>query len=262
MKNTGEKFKYARYHIPNVAKAITVIRALSKSPSGMTRAQITDCTGFSDSIIFRILYTMSDYGMVLKNPDKTYSISKKFVSMAYDAISGENLVLAARESMNEIRDRLLEPVMLGVLSDEAVIMIDQSPGKNPFGFTGKIGMRCPLHSSAPAKAILAFLPAGEMQAIVDKIKFEKFTPDTITNKKKLAEELAAVRKKGYATDCGEYLTGANCVGVPIFDYQKYPVASVWITGPAERVTPGKFDKIGRMLVKKAAEISGKLGYEK
>ena len=221
MKNTGEKFKYARYHIPNVAKAITVIRALSKSPSGMTRAQITDCTGFSDSIIFRILYTMSDYGMVLKNPDKTYSIS-----------------------------------------NEAVIMIDQSPGKNPFGFTGKIGMRCPLHSSAPAKAILAFLPAGEMQAIVDKIKFEKFTPETITNKKKLAEELAAVRKKGYATDCGEYLTGANCVGVPIFDYQKYPVASGWITGPAERVTPGKFDKIGRMLVKKAAEISGKLGYEK
>ncbi|MFR6034442.1 MAG: hypothetical protein ACLUKN_15485 [Bacilli bacterium] len=33
--------------------------------------------------------------------------------------------------------------MLGVLSDEAVIMIDQSLVKHPFGFIGKIGMRCP-----------------------------------------------------------------------------------------------------------------------
>lgn len=262
MKTKERAFKYERYHIPNVAKAISVVRVLSKRPDGMTRSQISACTEFSESIIFRILYTMSDYGMVVKNPDKSYSISKKFVSIAYDAVSGENLVLAARGLMNEIRDKLLEPVMLGVLSDEAVIMIDQSPGKHPFGFIGKIGMRCPLHSSAPAKAILAFLPDGEMRAILDRIKFEKFTPKTISNKKRLLTELKIARRNGYATDCGEYLIGANCVGVPIFDYQKYPVASIWVTGPAERIPAEIFPKIGRMLVRKASEISEKLGYEK
>lgn len=76
MKTKERAFKYERYHIPNVAKAISVVRALSKRPDGMTRSQISACTGFSESIIFRILYTMSDYGMVVKNPDKSYSISK------------------------------------------------------------------------------------------------------------------------------------------------------------------------------------------
>ncbi|MFR6034443.1 MAG: helix-turn-helix domain-containing protein [Bacilli bacterium] len=94
MKTKERAFKYERYHIPNVAKAISVVRALSKRPDGMTRSQISACTGFSDSIIFRILYTMSDYGMVVKIPTNPI-LFQKFVSIAYDAVSGENLVLRA-----------------------------------------------------------------------------------------------------------------------------------------------------------------------
>ncbi len=262
MKKDSGNFKYQRYHIPNVAKTITVLQAMSKKPNGMTRAEINAETGFSESIIFRIIYTMLDYGMIVKNPDRSYSISKRFISLAYDAISDENLILSSRESMNEARDKLIEPVMLGILSDDAVIMIDQAPGKSLFGFTGKIGMRCPLHSSAPAKAILAFLPDDELESIASKIKFEKYTSKTITSKKRLLSELSEVRKKGYAIDHGEYMLGANCVGVPIFDLRRYPVASIWVTGASERIPAEKFSEIGEFLVKKASAISEKLGYNK
>lgn len=263
MLDAENAFKYKRYHIPNVVKTLGVLEALSKSPGGLTRAEIARQTGFTESIIFRIIYTMLDYGMIVKDAENArYRISKKFISIAYDAIGEDNLILCARETMREIRDELVETVMLGILSEGEVIMIDQIFGKNFFSFTGRVGLKCPLHSSAPAKAILAHLPDGELAEILRKIKYEKFTDNTILREKDFIAELNRARKNGFAVDNQEYLNGANCVGAPIFGYQSYPVAAVWLTGPSDRMPKAKFAEIGAFLKTKAAEISRRLGFSK
>ncbi len=206
---------------------------------------------------------MLDYGMITKAPsDSRYAISKKFISIAYDAIGEDNLILCAREAMTDIRDKFIETVMLGILSDSEVIMIDQLFGKNFFSFTGKVGLKCPLHTSAPAKAILAFMPEGEVDELLRNYKFKAFTANSIKDKKTFFAELAEVRKNGYAVDSQEYLNGANCVGVPIFDYQSYPVASIWVTGPSDRLPKKKFAEIGEYMKKRAKDVSRKLGYNK
>ncbi len=261
--NNEQNFQYKRYHIPNVVKTLKVVQALSSSPRGLTRAELVDVTGFTESIIFRILYTMLDYGMILKDPsDSRYTVSKKFISIAYDAIGEDNIILCARDAMTSIRDKFIETVMLGILSDKDVIMIDQLYGKNFFSFTGKVGLKCPLHTSAPAKAILAFMPEGEVEELLRGYKFKSYTKNSIKDKKSLLAELAQVRKNGYAVDCQEYLNGANCVGVPIFDYQSYPVAAIWLTGPSDRLPEKSFAEIGAYMKKLAKEVSLKLGYNK
>ena len=261
--SSEQNFQYKRYHIPNVVKTLKVIEVLSQSSSGLTRTEIAKATGFTESIIFRILYTMLDYGMIVKTTRQSrYVISKKFISIAYDAIGEDNIILCAREAMSDIRDELIETVMLGILSDGEVIMIDQLYGKNFFSFTGRVGLKCPLHTSAPAKAILAFMPEGQVEELLSNYKFKSYTENSITDKASFMEELKSVRKLGYAVDCQEYLNGANCVGVPIFDYQSYPVASIWLTGPSDRLPKKKFDEIGAYMKEKAKEVSLKLGYAK
>lgn len=256
-----EEFKYKRYHIPNVVKSLCVLRELSKSRAGLTRAEIARKTGYTESIVFRIIYTMLDYGMIVKDPKTSrYSISKKFISLAYDAIGEENIISAAHDVMADIRDTLVETVMLGILSENEVIMIDQVFGKNFFSFTGRVGLKCPLNSSAPAKAILAFLPEGEVADILARAEFSRFTANTITDKCRFSDELRSVRQCGYAVDNQEYLNGANCVGVPVFDYQSRPVAAIWITGPSDRMPNADFPKIGEIMKQKAAAVSAKLGY--
>ena len=79
--SSEQNFQYKRYHIPNVVKTLKVIEVLSQSSSGLTRTEIAKATGFTESIIFRILYTMLDYGMIVKTTRQSrYVISKKFIS--------------------------------------------------------------------------------------------------------------------------------------------------------------------------------------
>ena len=64
----------------------------------------------------------------------------------------------------------------------------------------------------------------------------------------------------FAFDKGEEINGVNCVGAPVFDAHGYPVASIWITGPSERIRNEQLDEVGKLVRSYADMISARLGY--
>ena len=54
------------------------------------------------------------------------------------------------------------------------------------------------------------------------MKFKKFNPRTILDKKSFLAELEKVREKGYSVDNGEEIEGVNCVGAPDFRCPRIP----------------------------------------
>ena len=261
MKTAKSNFQYKRYHIPNVVKTIAVLNLLSKNPKGMTQLEISKATGFTISIVFRLLATLQDYECVEKNPsNNAYTISNKFVSFAYQSKNDDDLFENSIDIMREVRDTLMETTMLGVLLDNEFIMIQQQLGRHSFNFTAAVGMKAPLHTSAPAKAVIAFLPEVEKLGVVGKIKFERYSDSTVTDKKAFLKILSEIKNIGYATDNEEYVRGMNCVGAPIFNACAYPVAALWVTGPSERLNASDFAKCGEYIAAKAMEISKRLGF--
>jgi DNA-binding IclR family transcriptional regulator len=121
------------------------------------------------------------------------------------------------------------------LTDGAGVILEQAPGTRMFRFVAEIGRLLPLHTAAPCKAMLAWLPAAEQLRRVEKMAFPRFTDRTLTSRKAYLAELAAVRQAGYAADREEEITGVYCIGAPVFNRQGYPVASLWITGQAEHL---------------------------
>ena len=69
-----------------------------------------------------------------------------------------------------------------------------------------------------------------------------------------------VRELGYGCDLGEEIKGVNCVGAPVFDAHGYPAASIWITGPSDRVGGDQIDIVGKSVRAYADMISARLGY--
>jgi DNA-binding IclR family transcriptional regulator len=61
---------------------------------------------------------------------------------------------------------------------------------------------------------------------------------------------------------GEELSGVRCIGAPIFNMAGKIAASVWISGPAERLSDESLGEYSREVVACANEISEKLGYMK
>ncbi len=59
----------------------------------------------------------------------------------------------------------------------------------------------------------------------------------------MLEELARIRRRGYATALGEYELGLNAVAAPVRDARGQVIAAVDIWGPAFRLTPRRIPEL-------------------
>jgi IclR family acetate operon transcriptional repressor len=125
----------------------------------------------------------------------------------------------------------------------------------------EIGHAFTLHTAAPAKAMLAHWSLEAQKAFVQQMKFPKHTRHTITSATAFLAELKQARQNGYALDRGEESETFACVATPVFDHRSHPVASIWISGPSDRVTPGSLDKLGQKVKQFADQLSRQLGYQ-
>ena len=251
MNTDTSKFQYKRYHIPNLVKAIGVWDVLSESENGLTQLELMKATGFAQSAVFRILATLQDYGLVDKNPaDNRYTLSKLFAQMALGAEKAQKLIRGISDIMVDIRDAVKETTMLGIMLEDRYVMLQQEVGTHSFNYTGTVGLKCPMHTAAGAKAMLAFMPEERAKKYVDKIEFVKYNANTITDAKTYWRVLRQARELGYATDEEEYVRGMNCVAVPILDKDGMPTSSIWVTGPSERLRREDFGKIAETMKQK------------
>jgi len=76
----------------------------------------------------------------------------------------------------------------------------------------------------PGKVLLASLPEREVIRL-SKIGFTPYTSHTIVRVDLLLEELARVRKRGFATAFGEHEPAVNAIAVPVFDQRASVVAA-------------------------------------
>jgi DNA-binding IclR family transcriptional regulator len=64
---------------------------------------------------------------------------------------------------------------------------------------------------------------------------QRFTDATVTEVEKLAEELTEVRRRGWAIETEELMSGEASLAAPIDDRRGVTVGAIAITGPVERI---------------------------
>ena len=258
---TNDNAERSKYHVPNLERGLKIIELLASHPEGLTTSQITERLDISRNSVFRITATLHDHGYLERDEEsKVFQLSNKFLTVGYAALTEQTLVEKALEPMRALRDKLRETVPLGVLHGHEGLIIEEVAGLHPFRFVLEPGKQFLIHTSAPGKAMVAFLPAEEREELLSKIVFKKFNDRTIIDRKSFGKVLEDVRRNGYAVDCAEETEGMHCVGAPIFNRHGYPVAAIWITGPSSRIKVNDFPRIGKEVKRQADRISKSLGY--
>jgi DNA-binding IclR family transcriptional regulator len=115
------------------------------------------------------------------------------------------------------------------------------------------GRTVPLHATSTGKAYLAFLPEEEQEAVLPR-RLERYTPSTVTDRRKLGEELGAARRDGYAICVGELEESLFGASAPVLSEQGRPVAIVSVWGTEHRLPRERLAEVGRQAVEAAAEL--------
>jgi DNA-binding IclR family transcriptional regulator len=248
------------YNVPNLVRAFQLLEFMAREPQSWSITELSDRLGFPKNSVFRICRSLHEMGY-LTQTGKNYFLSPKLLALGYAALGEQNLVEKALDIMRDLRDETNETTLFGTLFGHEGVTLEQVVSDQSIKFVIDVGHRFALHTAAPGKAILAFLPEKERDHILDQLDFKKYTSRTITSRRSFLTLLQEVRKRGWAVDNCERLDGINCVAAPVFNFRNMPIAAVWVTGPDFRMTAADFPKIGKIVQEHALRISQRFGYE-
>ena len=99
--------------------------------------------------------------------------------------------------------------------------------------------------------------------VVDRVlqgPFERYTDNTIVDPKTLKKQISQARDEGFAVSKGERHPDSNILAVPIFDYEKRPVAAISLFTTTEGLPKLLEADVVSKLSKTAEQISAKLLY--
>jgi DNA-binding IclR family transcriptional regulator len=259
-KTTRKRPALDRYRVPILDRTLDLLELLSTQSGALTVTELTTALRMPKNSVFRIATTLTLREYAERDEDtKAYRATGKLLSLGHAAVGGQRLVQAAAPVLSSLRNASGETALLGTLAGSQGTVLDQVPSPLPVKVVVEIGHAFPLHTAAPAKAMLAYLEPGKQNALIKQIKFTKYTQRTIASASAYRRELEEVKTEGYAIDRGEESDTFACVAAPVFDHRGSPVAALWVSGPSDRVRPSVFGKLGKMVQRHAALLSRSLG---
>jgi DNA-binding IclR family transcriptional regulator len=161
--------------------------------------------------------------------------------------------------MQELWKRTGETITLSAMVGLQRTYIDQLVSAREIRMTADLGRLVPLYLGGSGKAMLAFLP-DELQDRVLGMTPPAAEGHAAVDLESLREELAQVRRQGFATSRNERLQGALSVAAPVFDFYGDVVASLSIAGPTSRLDddPRIQELFPELVVASARQVSAVL----
>lgn len=215
--------------------------------------------GLSMSSVHRLLAALVRKELVRQDPEsRKYLAGPWLLDLALTYLRQLDLPQIALPHMNRLRDQTRETVTLSMREGASRIYLLQVESPQEIRQTVETGRKLPLHLGGSGKAILAFLQEDEREAYLAQPDLAPAVDGPI-DVGSLREQLAAVRRRGFAHSRAERLPGAASVAAPIRDLRGKVVGCLSIGGPVWRFTEDNVERFGELIMATAEQVSRGLG---
>lgn len=257
---TQSNGRSGRSSVQSIDRAVAILRCFGVRRPDLGISELARHTGLSTSTVHRLLIAMQANGLVRQTADRRYRLGALVVQLARGGGIPDTLRDAAIPALGALRDAHEETTAVHELtpSGERVIL-EQAESHHELRRTyTEFGIPIPLPQGAPGKVMLAFQPWHRQLDVLGK-PLDQVTPQTITDPRKLAAQLAEIRRRGFALSLGERTPGIRTVAAPVFDFGDRVVGCLCITGPEMRMPVERLLKLGSAVSAAAWSVSEQLG---
>ncbi|HET9443602.1 MAG TPA: IclR family transcriptional regulator, partial [Acidimicrobiales bacterium] len=166
-------------------------------------------------------------------------------------------VARALPHLRRLADETGESVNLGIRAGGDVLVVADAASPQPLRFNQASGSRVPVHTSAMGKCLLA--ASGDVRGAVSSLpRLDPVTPRTITDRRRLQDELETVGRRGWALNDEERNPGVRAVAVPVA-HRGRVVAALAVQGPTLRLPDDRLPDLVERLAATAAAVAPVLG---
>ncbi len=238
-----------------VERALGLLELLARAGGRLGLSELAERSGLPLGTVHRLLATLVATGAVRQEADRRYALGPALIPIgdAATRLLGDwaqpflvRLVEASGETAN-----------LAVLDDDHVLYLAQAPGRHRMRMFTEVGRRVAPHTTAVGKVLLAWRDEAQVRRTLSRSDLAPRTAHSITSVRGFLDELARVRRQGWAVDDEEEEEGVRCLAVPVGPGAS-AVAAVSVSGPAVRLQHGD-PAVLRALHDVAADLADRLG---
>lgn len=241
--------------------SLDVLELLSAGSEGLNLTAIAGRLGLSNAAVHGILTNLEFRGYVRKSKDDNrYNLGHRIWELGIAAGERIELRKLAEEALLDLTRLTGETSQLSrYCATGDVLYLHKINSPNAVRAYIEEGARAPAYCVATGRVLLAFQPRTEIDSVCEGA-LVAYTQYTITDPDRLRDELAIVRRQGYAINRGEYRGEIVAVAAPIRDHANAVVAAVSVSGPSYRFSVARAKSFIPAVMKAAESISRKLGW--
>lgn len=243
-------------------KAFQLLDQFTPEHPTWTQAELGRRTGVSKSTVNRLVRYFCTRGYLVHLETRgRYGLGPAAVDLGLRAAAHFDLGGAATPLIEQLADETGETSLLASYRPERreVVCVVQIPSpreglrvfRNP-------GSAFPLHAGAVSKAVLAFLPDGERESVIEE-PLKRLTGNTITDPAVLAHDLKEIKARGYAISREETYPGVYGIGAPVTGPGGTIAGSVAVAAPLFRMNPATILDHAQRVVATAEALSRRIG---
>jgi DNA-binding IclR family transcriptional regulator len=245
---------YCRYvpgSIQSIERAAAVLRLLGSIDRPLGLGEIAAALDLPRPTAHGIVRTLREVGFVEQRAGSTrYVLGPGLHELGRGGWDPHDLRAHAMNWADSLASSTGLAVQLGVVGDGTVKLVHHvfRPDGSPQRI--RTGESQPLHATALGKCLLAFAPVATPP--VRDLALHPWTGRTCGTVAAVDAHLAVARRRGYATDVGEFATGVGSAAVPLRASGGIVVAALAVVGPVEDL----FGVGGELRPRTAEQLAG------
>lgn len=202
--------------VQTAERTVAILLAVARSANGLKAKDISDQLELPRQVTYHILHTLLGTGILRRNDQNRYVLGLAAAPIA----DGFRRQLAPPEIVApKVRAAVAatgETAYASGWVDGHIVVLATQRGslpvqaaEVPHGFGGHP------HARATGKLLLALADAETREAYLAEGRLAAVTPNTITDRVRLAEAMRAIAAQGYSVDEEEFSPGLCCLAVPV-----------------------------------------------
>ncbi|HVZ44931.1 MAG TPA: IclR family transcriptional regulator [Ramlibacter sp.] len=240
-------------------RVLEIMEFIAEKPAGCTHTTLAQQLKIPKSSLTVLLQDLVSKGYLQRHPETAvFTVGVQVLWLANSYLRNLNLVRIGQPLVAQVFTALAQFAFMGVPQGREYVIVCTESLPSIFAHTLQVGQRGPLYCSAVGRAMLAFMPAAQ----VDDILSGPRPAVTSRTRTSLREAKAAVERTratgiGYADE--ESIAGVLGWAAPVFGANGQPVAAIGVGIPTGEYKASLLPRIERTLKAAARAMSEQLG---
>jgi DNA-binding IclR family transcriptional regulator len=221
--------------IPTNLRLLLLLEEVAKVGVPVTPSVVNEALGLPKPTIHRLFATAEAEGFLQRDIDgRSYSPGRRMRHLSINTLSSERVRTVRLAILKSLAVAVGETCNLAIPERDGMFYLDRVETHWPLRIQLPVGTEVPFHCTASGKMYLSSLRPDYLARFLKNYVLEQQTDKTITDPKRLHEELEITRERGYSTDNEEFMPGMTAIAVPIMDNRGSLLSTLSLHAPDQR----------------------------